>query len=68
MELRYTLYPTTAEVLGLQRRLTVCAAAAVPDPVKVSTMVAFAALLAREIFPDDVPLLCGLKVRVIDAL
>jgi len=46
----------------------VCDAVAVPDPVKVSTIVPFAALLAREIVPDAVPVLCGLKVRVNDAL
>lgn len=39
-----------------------------PDPVRVSIVGVLAALLAREIFPDDVPLLCGLKVRVNDAL
>jgi hypothetical protein len=64
VEPRYTLYPTTAEVLGVQRRLTVCDDAAVPEPVKVSTTNVFAVLLAREIVPDAVPVLCGLKVTV----
>jgi hypothetical protein len=66
--LRYTLYPATAEVLGIQLRLTACDAAAVPDPVKVSVTNVFAALLAREMVPDAVPVLCGLKVRLNDAL
>ena len=39
-----------------------------PDPVRVSIVGVLAALLAREIFADDVPLLCGLKVRVSDTL
>lgn len=57
LELRYTLYPATLEVLGFQRRLTACSAAlAVPDPVKVSTTAAYA-LLPMEMFPDVTPLL-----------
>ncbi len=61
VELRYTLYPTAVEVLGFQRRLTVCDDVAVPDPVKVSTAGVFAALLVREMLPDAAPLLCGVK-------
>ena len=55
-------------MLGLQRRLTECGAAAVPDPVKVSTTDGLVASLARAILPDAVPVLCGLKVRVSDTL
>jgi hypothetical protein len=62
--LRYTLYPTTAEALELQKRLTLCCAVAVPDPVRVSIVGWLAALLLREMLPDAVPLVCGVKVRV----
>jgi len=66
--LRYMLYPTTAEGLEVQLRLTLCAGAAVPDPVRVSTVGELAALLRKEMIPDAVPLVCGVKVRVTDAL
>lgn len=39
-----------------------------PDPVRVSTVGVLAALLVREMLPDAVPLLCGAKVKVNDAL
>ena len=64
--LRYTLYPTTAEGLAVQLRLTLCGAAAVP--VRVSTVGELAALLRKEMIPEAVPLVCGAKVRVNDAL
>ena len=54
--LRYTLYPTIAEGLAVQLRLTLCGGAAVPDPVRVSTVGELAALLLIEMLPDDVPL------------
>jgi hypothetical protein len=38
--------------------------AAIPDPVRVSTTDEFVASLLSEMFPDAVPVLCGLKVRV----
>jgi hypothetical protein len=66
--LRYTLYPTTAEGLAVQLRLTLCGGAAVPDPVSVSTVGELPALLRKEMIPEAVPLVCGVKVRVNDAL
>lgn len=39
-----------------------------PDPVRVSTVGVLAALLVREMLPDAVPLVCGAKVKVNDAL
>ena len=57
MVLRYTLYPTTADGLGLQKRLTLCGGVAVPNPVRVSSVGVLAALLVREMLPDAVPLL-----------
>ena len=65
---RYKLYPTTAEGLELQDRLTPCVGAAVPDPVTVSIVGVLAALLTREIIPDAVPLARGVKVKVSDTL
>ena len=62
------MYPTTAEGLAVQLRLTLCGAAAVPDPVKVSTVGELAALLRKEMIPEAVPLVCGVNVRVNDAL
>ena len=53
--LRYTLYPTTAEGLEFQWRLTSCSDVVVPDPVRVSTVGALAALLMREMLPDAAP-------------
>jgi hypothetical protein len=52
----------------VQLRLTLCGGAAVPDPVKVSTVGELAALLRKEMIPEAVPLACGVKVRVNDAL
>jgi hypothetical protein len=66
--LRYTLYPTIAEGLAVQLRLTLCGGAAVPDPVRVSTVGELAALLRKEMIPEAVPLVCGVKVRVNEAL
>jgi hypothetical protein len=40
----------------------------VPDPVRVSIVGVFAALLAREMIPDAVPLARGVKVKVSDTL
>jgi hypothetical protein len=68
VELRYTLYPSTGEELGLQRRLTRCGGVAPPDPAKVSTTVVFAALLVREMLADAVPVLAGVKIRNTGAL
>jgi len=62
------MYPATTELLGLQRRLTVCDGVAVPDPDRVSTTGVFAALLMREMLPDAAPLLCGVKVTETVAL
>jgi hypothetical protein len=62
------LYPTTADVLEVQSKLTLCDGVAVPDPVKVSTVGVLLALLAREMLPDAAPLLWGVKVRANDAL
>jgi hypothetical protein len=62
--LRYRLYPATAEVLGVQERLTLCGVDAVPDPVKVSSVGVLAALLVRAMFPDAAPLARGVKVKV----
>lgn len=63
MPLRYTLYPATGEILGFQRRLTVCdPAAAVPDPDRVSTTGVLEASLVSDMLPDAAPLLCGVKV------
>ena len=42
--------------------------AAVPDPVRVSIVGVLVALLAREMIPDAVPLIRGVKVKVSDAL
>ncbi len=66
--LRYTLYPTTAEGLAVQLRLTLCGGAAVPDPVSVSTVGELPALLRKEMIPEAVPLVCGVKVSVNDTL
>jgi hypothetical protein len=66
--LRYTLYPTTAEGLGLQERSTLWSTVAMPDPVRVSSVGVLAALLLIEIVPDAAPLARGVKVRVNDAL
>ena len=63
VEPRYTLYPTTAEVLAFQPRLTVCDSGVVPDPVKLSITGVSAAVLAKEMFPDAAPLLWGVKTR-----
>jgi hypothetical protein len=41
--------------------------AAVPDPVRVSTVGELAALLRKQMIPEAVPLVCGVKVRVNDA-
>lgn len=68
VKLRYTLYPATTDVLGFQRRLTVCDSVAVPDPDRVSTTGVLAALLASEILPDAAPLLWGVKVSETGAL
>ena len=43
-------------------------AVAVPDPARVSIVGVLAALLAREMIPDAVPLIRGVKVKVSDAL
>jgi hypothetical protein len=40
----------------------------VPDPVRVSIVGVFVALLAREMIPDAMPLVRGVKVKVSDAL
>jgi len=55
--LRYTLYPTTAEGLEFQKRLTSCSGVVVPDPVRTSTVGVLVALLMREMLPDAAPLL-----------
>ena len=68
VKLRYTLYPATTDVLGFQRRLTVCDSVAVPDPDRVSTTGVLAALLASEILPEVAPLLWGVKVSETGAL
>jgi len=65
---RYTLYPTTSEGLEVQLRLTLCGGAAVPDPVRASTVGELAALLRKEMIPEALPLACGVKVRVNEAL
>ena len=62
------LYPTAPEGPEFQLRLTLWAAAAVPDPVRVSTVGVLAALLMREMLPDATPLVRGVNVRVTDVL
>lgn len=61
------LYPTTAEGAEFQLRLTLWAAA-VPDPVRVSTVGVLAALLTKEMLAEATPLVRGVKVRVNDVL
>jgi hypothetical protein len=62
------LYPATDEVLAVHDRATLCWAAPVPDPVRVSTAGVLAALLASEMLPDAVPLALGVKVRLTEML
>ena len=62
------MYPTTAEGLAVQLRLTLCGGAAEPDPVSVSTVGELPALLRKEMIPEAVPLVCGVKVSVNDTL
>ena|ERR1700730_7304975 len=62
------LYPTTPEGPGFQLRLTLWAVAAVPDPVRVSTVGVLAALVMMEMLPDATPLVRGVKIRVNDVL
>ncbi|MGA8310978.1 MAG: hypothetical protein WB755_13175 [Terriglobales bacterium] len=61
------LYPT-AEGVEFQLRLTLWDVAAVPDPVRVSTVGVLAALLMKEMLPDATPLVRGVKIRVTDVL
>lgn len=53
---RYTLYPWTEDVLGLQPRLTW---GSVPVPCRGSDAEALVALLEKERLPEAVPLACG---------
>ena len=62
------LYPATPEVLGVQESFTLWFVVTAP-PVPLSACVAeVAALLANVAETDDVPLACGLKVTVYEAL
>jgi hypothetical protein len=65
---RYTLYPTTVDVLAFQDKATLCAGAAVPVPVKDSLIGTAEALFAIDKFAFAVPLICGLNVTEKDAL
>jgi hypothetical protein len=54
------LYPFTCEVLGFQKRLTLCCTTETPLPVRDS--VALAVVLAKERVAEAVPPLCGVNV------
>lgn len=58
------LYPTTGEVLGFQDRSTLCCMVDVAVPVTTSVVDGIEALLAKEMFAEAVPLVCGANVTV----
>jgi len=58
---RYTLYPTTLDVLGDQVNPTVCCEVATPAPLAVRVEVGLVALLVIVNLVDVDPLLLGLK-------
>ena len=58
------LYPTTGEVLGFQDRSTLCCMVDVAVPVTTSVVDGVEALLAKEMFAEAVPLVCGANVTV----
>jgi hypothetical protein len=65
--LRYTLYPTTTDVLGLQDRAALCCGGAFPAPVSDSVAGEFEALLANVTVAEAVPVDWGVKVSVKEA-
>lgn len=61
---RYTLYPTTVEVLAVQVMVTECWTGATPVPVRVTVAGDPVALLTMEILPFTAPGAVGLKSTV----
>ncbi len=63
------LYPDIfGEVLAFHDKLTVCVGAGAPAPVTVPVVVEGWALLVNVRIPLSVPVICGLKVTVNDAI
>jgi hypothetical protein len=61
---RYTLYPTTVEVLAVQAKVTECWTGATPVPVRVIGAGVTVALLTREMLPFTLPTTVGLNITV----
>jgi hypothetical protein len=63
-ELRYTLYPTTVDVLATQFNAAECVLVATPFPDKGRLMGDVEVLLVREMAPDAAPVPAGSKLTV----
>ena len=56
------MYPITVDALGFQERSTLCCTGIAPVPVAIPVIDGTEALLAKEMFAEAVPLICGAKV------